>query len=457
MNPRKRARSAAALFATALAQMYAGGPDLITDNRPASSVRPMRCVSPLSSAPSDGMGPAGVSRSGEAEYGMEIPWGEERFESYRSAFLSPDAKKWLGAVMRRASPYLPYINDRLRLYGLPDELAFLPVLESEFSPRAVSRSGAVGLWQFMKNSIAGYGMNIDEWVDERRDFMKSTDGALRKLADNYATFGDWPLALAAYNAGAGAVSRAIAAAERQGAASPDYWELCRRKLLSAEATSYVPKFFALVSILRYPARSGLGLTWEEPITWEILRPGRPVSIVLTAQRAGVDPEILREANPELRYGITPPRRDYALKVPSRFAEAVRAALMETGVETSAYHLYPVRSGDTLSTIARNYGIPLSSIIAANPNLDPDRIRIGQNIVIPLPPEAAAAVKSAAAVDEPAPAFLGTHIVARGDTLWSIALKYSVQVELLAERNGLDIKSFIREGTSLHVPILETRP
>jgi membrane-bound lytic murein transglycosylase D len=131
--------------------------------------------------------------------------------------------------------------------------------------------------------------------------------------------------------------------------------------------------------------------------------------------------------------------------------------METGVETSAYHLYPVRSGDTLSTIARNYGIPLSSIIAANPNLDPDRIRIGQNIVIPLPPEAALAVKSAAAVDEPAPAFLGTHIVARGDTLWSIALKYSVQVELLAERNGLDIKSLIREGTSLHVPILETRP
>ena len=88
--------------------------------------------------------------------------------------------------MARAKPFLPYIEERIRFYGLPDELAFLPVIESEYSPRNVSKSGAAGLWQFMRNSIAGYGMRIDDWVDERRDFMKSTDGALRKLADNYA-------------------------------------------------------------------------------------------------------------------------------------------------------------------------------------------------------------------------------------------------------------------------------
>ncbi len=439
----------------ALAQAYAVEPALVTNTKLEASERPLRGVPAGTPVPWNGMDPPQLNRSGEPEYGMQIPWGEERFESYRAAFLAPDARKWLSAIMNRASPYLPYINDRLRLYGLPDELAFLPVLESEFSPRAVSRSGAVGLWQFMKNSIAGYGMRIDDWVDERRDFMKSTDGALRKLADNYATFGDWPLALAAYNAGAGAVSRAIASAKRQGLSSPDYWELCRRKLLPAEAQSYVPKFFALASILRYPSRSGLPLGWEEPITWELVRPGRPVNIVLAARRAGLDPAVLRDANPELRYGITPPRSDYALKVPAGIADALRSALAGGGVEANAYHVYSVRSGDTLSTIARKYNLSLSSIVAANPNLDPDRIRIGQNIVIPLPPEAA--VKVAASSEEPPPAFLGTYTVSKGDTLWSIALKYSVRVELLAEKNGLDINSVIREGTSLRVPILETRP
>jgi membrane-bound lytic murein transglycosylase D len=225
-------------------------------------------------------GPPLQGHAGEASFGIPMPWGEERFEAIRAAYLSPDGKKWLAAVMARAEPFLPYIEERILFYRLPDELAFLPVIESEFSSRNVSRSGAAGLWQFMRNSISGYGMRIDDWVDERRDFMKSTDGALRKLADNYETFGDWNLALAAYNCGAGALARALALAKKDGTEAPDFWDLRRLGLLKSETANYVPKFLAVASILRFPGRNGLELSWKEPAAWASVSPGRPVDLKL---------------------------------------------------------------------------------------------------------------------------------------------------------------------------------
>jgi membrane-bound lytic murein transglycosylase D len=402
-------------------------------------------------------GPPAAGRALEPSYGIAMPWGERSFEAFRSTYSAGDARAWLEAVMARAAPYLPYIYERIRLYGLPDELAFLPVVESEFSPRAVSKSGAAGLWQFMKNSISGYGIRVDDWVDERRDVMKSTDGALRKLADNYATFGDWSLALAAYNAGAGAIGRAVAAARRAGAAEAGYWELRGRGLVSAECASYVPKFLAIASILRYPARSGAALSWDESPAWETISPGRSVDIALVAKSAGIDPAVLREANPELRHGVTPPSAGYLLKVPAASAQAVRAAIADRSAELLRYSLHSVRSGDTLSSIARNYGSTMSAIIQSNPGINPDLIRLGQVIVVPalfdVPPPSS---KPAEAEDE-GPAFDSTYVVAKGDTLWSLSLKYSVQVELLAARNGLSVGGVIREGTSLRVPILVAKP
>ena len=154
---------------------------------PPAPIRPEpQRSSPLPAEAAGAWGEAGAplqSHAANASYGMPMPWGEEHFEAIRKEYQSPDGRKWLAAIMDRAKPFLPYIEERIRYYGLPDELAFLPVIESEFSPRDVSRSGAAGLWQFMRNSIGGYGMKIDDWVDERRDFMKSTDGAMRKLAD----------------------------------------------------------------------------------------------------------------------------------------------------------------------------------------------------------------------------------------------------------------------------------
>ncbi len=421
----------------------------------AEAARPLRSAAPGALAGRVGEAPPPSGRPRRAAYGIGMPWGRECFEALRAAYLGPDARKWLSAVMSRAAPYLPYIRERIRFYGLPDELAFLPVLESEFSTRAVSRSGAAGLWQFMKNSVAGYGMRIDEWVDERRDFMKSTDGALRKLADNMATFGDWNLALAAYNAGAGAIGRALAAAKLAGAAAPDYWELRDRGLLSAECSAYVPKFLALASILAYPSRSGLELSWVEAERWETVRVGRSVDLGLLEMSSGIGAGLLRDSNPELRYGVTPPDPEYRLKVPASRAGALAAALADPSIDVPAYRLHLVRSGDTLSALARSYGTSVSAIAGANPGIDPDRIRPGQSLVMPVSP--AIPIREEPAVDDEEPAFEGTYIVAKGDTLWSISLRHSVRVELLAARNGLDVGGVIREGKRLAVPIMTGKP
>ena len=428
---------------------------------PEAGVEPRRSVSEPAAAakPWEGSSPPSQGHAAEAVYGIPMPWGEARFEALRAAYLSDDGKKWLAAVQARAKPFLPYIEERIRYYGLPDELGFLPVIESEYSSRNVSRSGAAGLWQFMRNSISGYGMKIDDWVDERRDFMKSTDGALRKLADNYATFGDWNLALAGYNCGDGALARAIVKAKKEGATSPDFWELRKRGLLKSETANYVPKFLAVASILRYPGRNGLAPNWEEPAAWEAVAPGRPVDLKLLSDEANIPLSVLKEANLELRYGVTPPSSSYALKVPAASAEAVRAVVSDSSRKLIRYYLHKVRSGDTLSGIARRYGTPMQAIADSNPGLKPDRIRLGQVIVVPAlkgapPPEPES---SSGAPSGAAPDFSSSCIVAKGDTLWSISLRYEVQPELLAERNGLELTSVIREGMSLRVPILKSTP
>jgi len=409
----------------------------------------------LASASGYPYGSAGPPARGHAEiepaYSIAMPWGEGRFESLRAAYLTEGGRKWLEAILARARPFMPYIADRIRHYGLPDELAFLPVIESEFSSRNVSKSGAAGLWQFMRNSIAGYGMRIDDWVDERRDFMKSTDGALRKLRDNYAALGDWPLALAAYNAGLGAVTRARSKAKAEGIAAPDYWKLREMGLLPAETVGYVPKFLAVASILLYPGRHGLQVSWEPPSSWEAIPARRPVDLSMLAEAAGLSLELLRAGNAELRYDVTPPS-DYSIKVPAPDAERVRAILDDGSRELVRYYLHVVRSGDTVSGVSRRYGTPVSAIVQSNPGMKPDYIRLGQVIVVPALKDPPAEEERPAATEEP-PAFDGFHKVAKGDTLWSLSLKYEVQPELLAEANGLSLVGVIREGMDLRVPIL----
>ncbi|MEI6876604.1 MAG: LysM peptidoglycan-binding domain-containing protein, partial [Spirochaetota bacterium] len=269
---------------------------------------------------------------------------------------------------------------------------------------------------------------------------------LRKLAENRASLGDWNLALAAYNMGLGAISRAVAAS-----GSRDFWLLREKGFLSRETSSYVPKFLAVASILRYPGRNGLPLGWAAPVEWEGVELGRSVDLGLLAEAAKLSVNDLRSANAELRYAVTPPWKGYRLKVPSGSGIVVTAALADNSRKLLRYQLHTVRSGDSLSMLSRAYGAPVPLIVESNPGLEPDRIRIGQVIVVPVIKEGAAPPPVEVVADDTV--FGGSYLVQKGDSLWGISLRFKVRPETLAERNGLELTSVIREGMSLSVPIL----
>ena len=362
---------------------------------------------------------------------------------YIQRYSNPSGIRWLRSSMERGAPYLAFIQQEIAERNLPEELIFLPVIESEFVISAVSRSGAAGLWQFMANSIAPFDMVINDWMDERRDFWKSTQGALRKLEENYAFFGDWPLALAAYNAGLGAVSRAV-----NNSGINDYWVLSQRNLLPRETIHYVPRLLAAAYILSNPRQFDL-ILWPENPDWTRIAVNRTVDLNLLALEAGIEAGILRIANRELTYNITPPDREYLLKVRNQDAEKVNLALAG-GLPLVNYYIHTLRSGDTLSALALYYGITVDQITAVNPGIQARYLRIGTNLMIPafrdLP------------VSEPNPEglldFSENYLVKQGDTLWAIALAYGISPETLAEANGMRINDILREGRVLRTPIKE---
>jgi len=308
-----------------------------------------------------------------------MPWGHEEFEELREYYLTVGGKRWLKMVMQRSLPYLAFVEEKIHELELPPELLFLPVIESEYSPYAVSKSGATGIWQFMRNSIAGYGLEINEWKDDRRDFMKSSNAALLKLRDNYKALGDWSLAIAAYNAGLGAVSRAVRNAKGE---SIDFWHLYESKKLPKESLAYVPKFLAVASILRYPELHGIAYEWGDTLAWETIPLDRQVDIGLLSEKTDVSLDLLKRGNAELNYGITPPAKGHQLKVPAEGADAIKAVLEDGSSPLFKYNIYTVKSGDTLSAISKRYATPLSMVVEANPGIKPDKIRIGQRLIIP---------------------------------------------------------------------------
>jgi membrane-bound lytic murein transglycosylase D len=278
--------------------------------------------------------------------------------------------------MADAAPWLPFIREEIARRNLPPELLYLPVIESGYKLRALSRSGAAGLWQFMRNSIAPFDMRVTSLVDERLDFWKSTQGALGKLEDNYRALGDWPLALAAYNMGLGGLQRVI----RQSGLR-DYWELAARNLIKTENAHYVPKFLAAAYVLSNPRRFGLDLDWSPDPRWTRIKAGAQVDLERLAQEAGIDAALLREANAECLQGITPSGSWYYLKVRGADADAVEAALLRGAPVFSRVHR--VERGETLWGIGRLYRVPPEDLAEANGMGLNDILREGRTLRIPI--------------------------------------------------------------------------
>jgi hypothetical protein len=236
----------------------------------------------------------------------------ERFQTSMRGFYS--------RALSRSGRYVPRMSSILQKKGLPQELAYLPLIESGYSPHAVSRAGAVGPWQLIPGTGRRYGLRIDNYVDERRDPVKSTEAAAEYLKDLHDMFGDWHLSLAAYNTGEQNIVRIL---ERRRIET--FWEMSERGYLYQETSDFVPEFLAALQIAEMPEAYGFDAPDEEPAQYDVIKVNRSLSLSTVAQLAGTSADTIKELNPALRRGVVPPN-GYAIRVPKGTKEGFEIAL-----------------------------------------------------------------------------------------------------------------------------------
>ena len=289
--------------------------------------------------------------------------------------------------VHRSSRYLAMIREVLRTRGLPEDLAFTAMIESGFKPDAVSRVGAKGMWQFMAGTARRYGLRVDRWVDERLDPEKSTIAAASYLNDLYRQFGSWALAQAAYNAGEVKVTRAI-----QKTGSRDFWALAQSRHLRRETKEFVPQIHAATVIGRDPDRYGFDFDEVDPVAFDTLTVPPATDLRRLATSAGLAPGDVRALNPTLVRGVTPPGGPWTLRLPAGERERVAAALVprrapgmagskhvEVSHAAATGDVHVVRARDTVSGIARRYGVSVDDVMRWNRLDSQDRIRPGDRL------------------------------------------------------------------------------
>jgi membrane-bound lytic murein transglycosylase D len=357
--------------------------------------------------------------------------------SYLNFFQTNRGRAIVTNGLRRAGRYQDMISRVLREEGVPQDLIFLAQAESGFQPTALSRARALGMWQFVAWRGREYGLKRSWWVDERRDPEKATRAAARHLRDLYEMFGDWYLAIAAYNTGPGNVQKAI---ERTGYA--DFWQLYRRNVLLRETKNYVPIIIALTVIAKDAERYGIAVERESPLRVERIKPGHPIDLRLVAETIDISVEELKQLNPQLLRMVTPPDPEFELNLPqgtaSRFANEIAVIPQEKWV---SWRRHRVEQGETLSAIAKRYRLQPTAIAEANGIDTKSQLDPGQKLIIP-----------AAAPISPERERLGKLIyyrVRRGDTLDLIAEQFSVKVSDLKSWNRLRSDRVAR-GTSLRI-------
>ena len=366
-------------------------------------------------------------------------------------FFQTDAREHFSKWLTRSTRYIPMMRKVLEREGLPLDTVYLAMIESGFSAYAYSFAKAAGPWQFVVGTSRRYGLLTDFWVDERRDPYKSTIAASKYLKELKARFhGDWYLAWAGYNAGEGKISRAIRKEK-----TTDFWRMMGRgRTLRAETKHYVPKLIAAALIAKHPERFGFHVDYDQPRDFEEVRVPDATDLHVVAKAAGIAFEELRDLNPELRRFCTPPG-GYTLRLPQAKRESFLAEYEKLDAKDRlSFTEHRVEKGEPLGKIARAYGVTEAAILRTNGIRSYRQIKPGRMLVIPMAGasrgmlagsqledrRARGRMQLRAAPPDPAPAAKrvpGTlYTVKAGDTLWTIAAKFSTTVDKLRKLNGL---------------------
>ena len=374
----------------------------------------------------------------EAAVSMPIP--DHRTIHGALNYFSTTLRDKIQTSLLRSARYRVMIDRALAEHRLPKALAYLPVIESAYLPTLTSRVGAHGIWQFMPDTAREYGLRVDWWVDERADPERSTRAAAAYLKDLYRQFGDWPLALAAYNCGPGRVRRAL---DRTGATS--FWELLELTAVPKETRGYVPTFFATVLIAADPATHGFRLEAPAESDERQVTIAGPLSLEYLAEATGLDETILRQLNPSLHRGLVPPGNT-PVRVPGPAAPAVAEIAMTLRQDDSRIGVaaFTVRKGDTIPRLAKKLGTTPQTIRAMNDLRESEPLRAGRSIYLPVPARRLGSLLRHA---EDTKIF---HTVRKGDTLYSIAKTHKLSVTEVRELNDLPKDAVLKPGQKLRV-------
>ena len=353
-------------------------------------------------------------------------------------------RKQFAAGFVRSGGHLEMIHRIFDEEGVPRDLAYMAHVESSFKPRALSRVGAYGMWQFMSATGRQYGLRRTYWMDERADPEKAARAAARYLKFLHGMFDDWHLAMAAYNAGENKVARAIRYTGKH-----DFWAIADTRYLRRETRNFVPAILAAAIIYRSPEKYGFDPSSKEsPVPYETLRVDSQTDLTVLAECAGTDVDTLRSLNTELRRNTTPPElTEYLLRVPVGTGTRARvqlAAIPKSQRVRQVIHV--VRRGDTLSGLAARYGTSVSAIQTTNGIRNPRRLQLGAQLSIPLTQGAYAPMAARAEVDPDSG--LPMHTVRRGENPYVIARAHGIPLSSLLGWNGLRKGTIIYPGMKL---------
>ncbi len=376
----------------------------------------------------------------------------DRVEYYVGLFSGRGGRERFTARLSRGTRYEPMVRSKLRASGMPEDLTYLALIESGYDPHAYSRAAAVGMWQFMSSTARGVGMRVDWWMDERRDPARATDGAIRFLRDLQRQFGgSLYLAAAAYNGGPGRVARGLTrfASEMDGAAGEDrFFALAEQDYLRAETKNYVPQIIAAALVAKMPARYGLVIDSLPLYAYDSVLVTPAMSLAHIAAASGATKAEVRDLNPAVLRGITPPDASIWARIPVGTADRTRLALDSIPeADRRGYRVAPVGGSTTTPTgFAARHGVTLKQLRWFNPTIKTTRkgrLVTGQSLRIPT----ALALDFAREIPDPSIeryggsssntlTSRGIHVVKRGESLGAIAKRYSTTVARLKSLNGI---------------------